>query len=266
MNSYTVAFIGAGKISEAWIERLVNSGSLPADHIMACDSSSERLDYLKRRYSGLKTTTDNVDGARFGSVVLMATPPPETVPALAKIRPVLQGNAIVISLAAGTPLQKLISAAAGASVLRVMPNTPSMVGEGMNLVCYPADTPADVRKGVGSLLGVFGASLEIEEGDMEAYGALRSVGPTFLFPVMQSIIDAAMAAGLSESLARKAAAQVFVGTGKLVGSNERTVAELSGMIGLHTLREPETMKLITDAHNEALGKLKGLAAKMSAVA
>ena len=104
------------------------------------------------------------------------------------------------------------------------------------------------------------------EGEMEAFGALCSVGPTFLFPVMQSIIDAAMAAGLSESLARKAAAQVFVGTGKLVGFNERTVAELNGMIGLHTLREPETMKLITDAYNEALGKLRGLAAKMSAVA
>jgi pyrroline-5-carboxylate reductase len=266
MNSYTVAFIGAGKISEAWIERLITSNALSADKVMACDPSNERLDYLKLRYPGLKTTTDNADGARFGSVVLIATPPPETISTLTKIRPVLRRNAIVISLAAGVPLQKLSSAAAGTAVLRVMPNTPSMVGEGMNLVCYPADTPADVRKGVGSLLGVFGTSLEIEEGDMEACGALCSVGPTFLFPVMQSIIDAAMAAGLSESLARKAAAQVFVGTGKLVGGNERTVAELNGMIGLHTLREPETMKLITDAYNEALGKLKGLAAKMSAVA
>jgi pyrroline-5-carboxylate reductase len=266
MNSHTIAFIGAGRISEAWIERLITSGAVSSDKIMACDPSDERLDYLKRRYSGLKTTTDNLDGARFGRIVLIATPPFETVLALTKIRRVLQRDAIVISLAAGVPLQKLTSAAAEIAVLRVMPNTPSMVGEGMNLVCYPADTPADVRKGVESLLGLFGASLEIEEGDMEAYGALCSVGPTFLFPVMQSIIDAAMAAGLSELLARKAAAQVFVGTGKLVGSNERTVAELNGMIGLHTLREPETMKLITDAYNEALGKLRGLAAKMSAVA
>jgi pyrroline-5-carboxylate reductase len=264
MNSHTIAFIGAGRISEAWIERLIASGTVSADKIMACDPSNERLDYLKRRYSGLKTTTENVDGARFGSVVIISTPPPETVVALIKIRPALERDAVVISLAAGVPLQKLTSAVAGAAVLRVMPNTPSMVGEGMNLVCYPADTPAEVREGVGSLLGLFGTSLEIEESDMEAYGALCSVGPTFLFPVLQSIIDAAMAAGLSESLARKAAAQVFVGTGKLVGGNERTVAELNGMIGLHTLREAETMKLISDAYNEALGKLKGLAAKMSA--
>jgi pyrroline-5-carboxylate reductase len=266
MNSYTVAFIGAGKISEAWMERLISSGAVPAEKIMASDPSSDRLEYVRARYAGLKTTKDNFAGAQFGSLLVIATPPPEVVPTLANIQPALQQCAVVISLAAGVPLQRLVPAAAGAAIVRVMPNTPSMIGEGMNLVCYPPGTGADVRTRVGSLLGIFGKSLEIEEREMEAYGALCSVGPTFLFPIMQSMIEAAVEAGLSESLARKAAAQVFVGTGKLVADSECTVAELNGMIGLHTLREPETVQLIADAYKDALGKLKGLAARMSTAA
>jgi pyrroline-5-carboxylate reductase len=266
MNSYTVAFIGAGKISETWIERLIASGEISALQIMACDPSNDRLDYLKHRYPGLKTSTDNADGARFGSLVVVATPPPDTVPTLTSIHPVLQDGAILISLAAGVPLQKLVSAHPGVAVLRVMPNTPSMVGEAMNLVCYPANTAAEARRRVESLLRTFGKSLEIEERYMEAYGALCSVGPTFLFPIMQSMIEAAVEAGLSESSARMAVAQVFLGTGKLVADSERTVAELNGMIGLHTLREPEAAQLIADAYKDALGKLKGLAARMSAAA
>lgn len=266
MNSNTVAFIGAGKISETWIERLITSGELSADQIMACDPSNGRLDYLRQRYSGLKTSPNNTDGARFGSFVVIATPPPETVPTLTTIKSVLQDDTVVISLAAGVPLHKLLSVQAGVMILRVMPNTPSMVGAAMNLLCYPPNTSGELHKRVESLLKTFGKVLEIDECDMEAYGALCSVGPTFLFPILQSMIDAAVDAGLPESSARMAAAQVFLGTGKLVADSERSVAELSGMIGLHTLREPEAVQLITDAYNEAIGKLKGLTARMSATA
>ena len=264
MNSYTVAFVGAGKISETWMERLVKSGAVAPDQIMACDPSGSRLSYLNRRYPGLRTSPDNAAGARFGALVVIATPPPEVLSTLAKIRPALQQGALVISLAAGVPLQKLRSTAPSVTVLRVMPNTPSMAGEGMNLVCFSAGTSDDVRQRLEPLLELFGDRLEVEEGDMEAYGALCSVGPTFLFPILQSMIDAAVQAGLPESLARRAAAQVFVGTGKLVAGSERTVAELNGMIGLHTLAEPQAMQLIADAYTEALGKLRGLAARMSA--
>ncbi len=265
MNN-TVAFIGAGKISEAWIERLISSGNLSAGQIMACDPSNDRLDQLRSRYPGLNTSTSNPDGARFGSIVVIATPPPEIVPALAQLRPMLKAEATVISLAAGVPMGKLVEAAPDVTVLRVMPNTPSMVGEGMNLVCYAPATGDDMREKVQSLLAIFGNSLEIEERDMEAYGALCSVGPTFLFPIAQSLIDSAVEAGLSESLARMATAQVFVGTGRLVAASERTVAELNSMIGLHTLPEPQAVQLVAAAYKDALGKLKGLAARMAAAA
>jgi hypothetical protein len=71
MNSYTVAFIGAGKISEAWMERLIGSGAVPAEKILASDPSNDRLEYVRARYAGLKTTTDNFAGAQFGSLLVI---------------------------------------------------------------------------------------------------------------------------------------------------------------------------------------------------
>lgn len=266
MSSYTVAFLGAGRMSEVWIERLIQSGAVPAAQIMACDPSSERLAYISARYEGLRTAAANEDGARFGNFIVISMPPQDVVSTLAKIRPLLQEGTIVISVAAGVPLQKIVSTAAGIPALRVMPNTPSMVGEGMNLVCYPQSAGEDVRQRVEALLNTFGKSMVIDESDMEAWGTLCSVGPTFLFPILQSMIDSAVEAGLREPMARAAATQVFVGVGQLLAQSGRTLAELDGLIGLHTLAEPEAKQLIASAYKDALGKLKGLAAKMSASA
>jgi len=257
-----IAFIGAGKIAEAWIERLISSKALSADKIMACDPLDNRLNELRRRYPGLNTTTNNLDGVHFGRIVVIATPPAEVIRELAALRAGFRRDAIVISLAAGVPLSKLVNTAGGPTV-RIMPNTPSMVGEGMNLVCYPLGTSLSARQEIEELLTIFGRSLEIGEQDMEAYGALCSVAPTFLFPIVQTLISSAVEAGLPESLARLAVAQVFVGTGRLVAASGLSVAELNNMIGLHTLREPEAKQLVEAAYLDALGKLKGLAAKMA---
>jgi len=262
----TIAFLGAGRIAEAWIERLIGSKALPADRILVCDPLNGRLNQLHARYPGLNTSANNLDGAHFGRIVVIATPPAEIIRELAVLRPALQRDAIVISLAAGVPLGRLVKTAASATVVRIMPNTPSMVGEGMNVVCYLPGTLVSTRQEIESLLAIFGRSQEISEQDMEAYGALCSVAPTFLFPIVETLIVSAVEAGLPESLGRLAVVQVFVGTGGLVAASGHSVAELNNMIGLHTLREAEVKQLVDAAYRDAFGKLKGLAAKMAEAA
>ncbi len=263
MNS-TITFIGAGKITQALVAGLLRSGARAAESILACDPSEGALTQLKTFCPGIKTSTSNFDGARFGHIVVIATPPPEVVRVLAELRYTFQPDAIIISLAAGVSLAKMLEAARGVTVLRVMPNTPSMVGEGMNLVCFAPGTSAEKREEVQDLLRAFGPWLEIPEAAMEAGGALCAVGPTFLFPIVQSLMATAIEAGLTEPEARMATAQVFIGTGRAVAVSKRSVPELNGMIGLHTLPEAQAMQLVAAAYQEALGKLKGLAARMAA--
>jgi pyrroline-5-carboxylate reductase len=260
----TLVFLGAGKIAEAWIERLIASGATPAAGIVACDPSHARLGDLRSRFAGLITTADNPDGAGRGKIVVLATPPPDVVPVLSSVAPALQPGATVISLAAGVPLARLVKAVPGVSVVRVMPNTPSMVGAGMNLFCPAPGVSFETRQTVESLLARFGRFLEIREEQMEAYAALCAVGPTFLFPLMQSLMACAVEAGVPENLARMATAQVFVGTGQLVAATTASVTELNGMIGLHTLAEPQAVQLIAEAYKTALAKLSALAARMAA--
>jgi len=172
MSIPRIAFIGAGRIAEAWIERLIASGAFMPANILACDRSAARLEQLQARYPGLKTSGRNEEGAEFGQIVVIATPPPDVAQVLAGARSHVKPETIVISVAAAVSLVKLREASGGLVVLRVMPNTPSMVGEGMNLVCFAPGTPQAVRNRVVEFLKIFGQTLEIAEREMEAYGAL----------------------------------------------------------------------------------------------
>ncbi len=263
MLSSKISFIGSGRIAEAWIERLIAGPAVNPSSLFACDPSLSRLDQMKSRYPGLRISSNNSDGAKFGDIVVIATPPPNVVPVLTEMRSHLNKEAVVISLAAGIPLSRLRETAPDVTVLRVMPNTPSMVGEGMNAVCFDSGDSLAARDQVRELLAVFGAAVEIAETDFEAFGALSSVGPTFLFPIMESLVSAATAAGLSDDAARSATAQLFAGVGRLAADKSRGIAELNSMIGLHTLNEDVARQLISAAYEEALSKLRGLAARMA---
>jgi pyrroline-5-carboxylate reductase len=263
MTTYTMSFIGAGKIAEVWIERLVRTGTITAERIMACDPSASRLEQLRTQYPGLKAADRNFEGGRFGHIIVIATPPPDVVRVLGEIRPALARDTIIISVAAGVPLYKLNEASPDDRTLRVMPNTPSMVGEGMNLVCFSPNTPDECRNEVATILAILGQFAEVNEAEIEAWGALCAVGPTYLFPIVESLIASAVDAGLAPEPARKAVAQLFIGTGRLIAATDQSVPVLNNMIGLHTLRESEAKQLFRDAYREALAKLQGLAARMA---
>ena len=144
------AFIGAGNLAEAWIARLIASRAVAPEQIMACDPRQGRLSQLANGFPGLLTSPQNGDGVDFAQIVLLAAPPGETYRITAALRPHFRPEQIVISLAAGVPMWKLQRAAGNVPIARVMANTPSMVGEGMNLVSFSVVTTQTL--GAGPLL------------------------------------------------------------------------------------------------------------------
>ncbi len=176
---------------------------------------------------------------------------------LGEIRPALAPNTIVISVAAGVPLSKLNEACPGDRTLRVMPNTPSMVGEGIDLVCFSPNVPEERRNEIAMMLAILGQSVEVDEADLEAWGALCAVGPTYLFPIVESLIASAVAAGLALELTRKAVARLFIGTGRLIAATGDGVPVLNDMIGLHTLREAEAKQLFSERIPRGIRKTTG---------
>lgn len=258
-----LAFIGTGKIAEAWIDRLIMGGVVSSTDVMACDVRPERLALMQGQFKSVHTNLDNREAARFARVLVLATPPGEVLKVLAQLKGELSAEHLLVCLAAGVPLAKL-EEAARVPVVRVMPNIPALVGEAMNLVAYGTSVSPSQRAFLETLLEKLGDWYEADDGLMEYWCALCAVGPTYLFPVVEALSSAATARGIPAEQALDASAQLLIGVGKLIQESEKSVTELQQMISLHTLREEEAKNLFTDAYNDAVAKLEGLARRMAA--
>lgn len=261
----SVSFLGSGMIAEAWLVRLISGGSVPPGRIMVCDPRGERIDELISRF-GVRAGNANIKGAEFGQTVVLAPPPTEALPVLREVVRALTADKLVVSLAAGLPVARLQQEARPSAAVRIMPNTPGEVGEAMNLVSFGDAFPTERRPDVEKLLALLGRSLEVNDEQMDYWCALCAVGPTYIFPVIDALASAASAKGLPPEQALQAAAQVVAGAARMVQSSGKTIAQLNGMIGIHTLAEPAAAALFTGAYEQALAKLQGLSKKLAASA
>lgn len=257
-----LAFIGAGSIAEAWLEGFLAKGIKP-EQMMACDPRQDRLQEIAARWK-LRTSAVNGEGVEFADLIVLATPPPLILPVLKEILPALKERHLLISLAAGVSMAALEQAAGNTPALRIMPNIASLVGEGMNLVCFAQTVPAKDRRRVEQMLDLLGGRLEVDDAQMEDWAALCAVGPTYLLPVIQGLYLAAVARGLPPGPALKAAGQMVEGTARLAVEGNRTIPQLERMIGLHTLQEDEAQRLFSEAYDRAVDRLHDLRRKLAA--
>lgn len=262
--SQKLAFIGAGRIAEVWINRLVETGAIGPEDWMICDTDDKRLQRLCFDFRHELATTDCGEAVRFGRLIVVATPPGEVTRVLARVRADLSPDHVVISVAVGVSMAMLEAVLGDIPVVRVMPNTPALVGEAMNLVVFGRAVSPSARADIENLLEIFGVWHVVDDRLMDYWCALCSAGPTYIFPVVEALSTAAAAKGIPLEEAIDAASQVLVGVGCLIQGSGKDIPELKQMIGLHTLREEEAMTLFTDAYNDAVAKLKGLARRMAA--
>jgi pyrroline-5-carboxylate reductase len=261
--SEKVAFIGAGRIAEVWIERLLNSQLTDPQQIMAADIRNERLQEIGQRWN-IRTSLINSEPAAFGDLLVLSVPPPETLSVLKAVTTLLRPGQIVVSLAAAVPIADLEQIAGRQPVVRVMPNTPALVGEAMNLVVFGSSVLAAERSRIMPLLDNLGKWFEVADEEVDLWCALCAVGPTFILPVIELLAAAATTRGLPGDRALQAAAQMAVGTARMIQQARRTPEQLKQMIGLRTLREDDARKLFTGAYHEAVEKLQQVASKVRA--
>lgn len=163
------------------------------------------------------TVTGNADAVAGARVVIVATKPADVTAVLDEATPALTPGVVVISLAAGVPLATLEAhVPAGTAVVRVMPNTPALVGEGMSAMspgtaCSP--TQADLARG---LLAACGAVITVPEPQQDAVTALSGSGPAYLFYVLEAMIDAGVLLGLPRPVATELAVQTAYGAATMV--------------------------------------------------
>lgn len=208
-----IAVIGGGKIGEALIGGLLSGDYDPADIVVA-NRRPERSDELKERY-GVTAVDDDATAVENADIAFLCVKPYDTLDVVESIADVVDHNdtdTILVSMAAGITLSSLEGiASAGTAIVRVMPNTPMLVGKGVNVIARGRFVSDEQLETVSELLGLLGYTAEVKESQMDAATAVSGSGPAYFFLVLEAMTDAGVNLGLPRDLAKELASQTALG-------------------------------------------------------
>ncbi len=215
-DALTIGFLGAGKMATALARGFVRSGLVTPENIIASDTVPAAAAAFTAE-TGARTTGSNLEVLQFARVIWLAVKPGQVAEVLAGIRPEFSRDHLLISIAAGLPLVRLEDAlGTGARVIRVMPNTPALVGESASAFSAGrAATPADTALAQQLLSGV-GLAYQVKESLLDAVTGLSGSGPAYVYMMIEALSDGGVAAGLPRDIAIKLAAQMVYGSAKMV--------------------------------------------------
>jgi len=225
MKSLKIVFIGGGNMAEALVAGLISSGHKKGA-ITVTDVRAERLKVLADSY-GIVTSQDNGAAVSGADVVVMAVKPQQMREALTAIGTHLKAGVTLVSIAAGVESAAIRSAAGrdDVALVRVMPNTPALVGAGMSVMFSSADEEHHQR--AEYVLGSCGETAWVEnENHLHAVTAVSGSGPAYFFLLAELIQAAGAKLGLPADLSERLACQTAYGAGKMLAESGRKAEEL----------------------------------------
>lgn len=213
-----IGFLGAGQMAQALAAGFVRAGHAPVDSIVAYDPSGPAAKRFGERVgAGVRLAEDGAEVAEAASIVFLAVKPAHAEAALEAAAAKITAEKLLVSVVAGVTIAKLESVAgSGVPVVRVMPNTPCLVGRGAS--CYARGGHASIEHGelVKSLLSAVGVASETPEALLDAVTGLSGSGPAFVYTFIEAMADGGVRAGLPRALAAELAAQTVVGAAEMV--------------------------------------------------
>lgn len=212
--SFRLAFLGGGRMGEALLGGLVRSGSVTIDQVAVVELVADRRAALREQHPGLHVSEDPVAAAD----VVVATKPADAPAALAAAR--AAGLERVLSIAAGVSTARLEEAAGEVPVVRAMPNTPSLVGEGATAVSGGRLATDDDLAWAEELLGTVGTVVRVPERLLDAVTGLSGSGPAYVFLVAEALTEAGVLTGLPRDVAEALVRQTLLGSARLLAESD----------------------------------------------
>lgn len=216
-----IVFIGGGNMGEALVAGLIRSGHWKPSQITVCDVRHDQLAQLQLRYK-VRASADNRWASRDAHIVLLAVKPQHMAHVLQDLGPVLRKSQLIISIAAGITTSRLEEfLPKGIPTVRVMPNTPALVGAGASAVARGRWATASHEKTVQAIFSTVGTVTLVPEKEMDAVTAVSGSGPAYVFYLAEAMQEAAQAVGLAPHIADHLVRQTIKGAGQLLaGSHE----------------------------------------------
>jgi pyrroline-5-carboxylate reductase len=255
----SIGFIGGGRVTRILLGGWKLGQALP-EVIRVSDPAPDSLEKLRRLLPGIERFAgDNVPPASC-DIVFLALHPPVIPGVLGEIRSHLRPDATLVSLAPRISLAKVAELAGGArNVARVIPNAPSIIGEGYNPVACSGNFHPEAKEDLNALLRVLGKCPEVREDTLEAYAMLTGMGPTYLWFQLVEMMRLAETFGLGGEEAAEATYRMIAGAAKTLHGSGLSPEEVIDLIPVKPLAEDEeTIREIYRTKLTALyRKLKG---------
>jgi pyrroline-5-carboxylate reductase len=264
-----IGFLGAGKMATALAKGLVRAKLAAAREIIGSDPHEAAREHFAKE-TGAKTTASNVDAAKFADILILATKPDQIAAALAEIHEQLKSKKdyLVLSIAAGVTISKMEAALpAGARVIRVMPNTPALIGESASAFATGKNATAADGELAKKLLSSVGVAFQVKESLLDAVTGLSGSGPAYVYQFIEALSDGGVASGLPRDIATRLAAQTVSGAAQMVlqtgqhpGALKDQVTSPGGTTieGLHELEKGKLRATVMNAVRAATEKSKKL--------
>jgi pyrroline-5-carboxylate reductase len=209
-------FLGAGKMATALAKGFIKAGLIAPGQLLASDPFDPARQHFTQE-TAAKTTANNLDILKFADVIFLAVKPNQVQEVLPDLRHHFLSKHLLISIAAGISIAKLEAGLGNsARVIRVMPNTPALVGAGA--VGYALGNHATSSDSLlaGQLFSAVGIAFEVKELLLDAITGLSGSGPAFVYLMIEALSDGGVASGLPRDIATKLAAQTVLGSAKMV--------------------------------------------------
>ncbi len=262
-----VGFLGAGKMATALAKGFVRAELVVPGEIMASDPHAAARDNFTGE-TGAKTVAANAAVVTFANVLILATKPDQVSAVLADISGAFTKHHLLISIAAGVTLAKLESALpAGARVIRVMPNTPALVGEAASAFAPGQSATAADGELARKLLSAVGIAFQVKESLLDAVTGLSGSGPAYVYQFIEALSDGGVASGLPRDIATRLAAQTVLGGAKMVLATGQHPGALKDQVtspggttieGLHELEKGKLRAAVMSAVRAATEKSRKL--------
>jgi pyrroline-5-carboxylate reductase len=272
-TSPTISFIGAGNMASAIIGGMLDNG-FQADKIWVSAPDDNHLQSIRKRF-GISVTTDNRYCAQQADMVVLAVKPQVMAEVCQDIAPVVQNTRpLMVSIAAGLTADTLDEwLGGGLPLVRVMPNTPSLVGKGAAGLYANSQVKDKQKKMVQAVFESIGSALWVEDENLlHAVTALSGSGPAYFFLMLEALESAATEAGIAPETARELAIQTMAGAAEMAGRSEHDPAQLKRNVmspggtteqAIHTFEDGGLRDLVKKAYGAAFKRSQEMSKELA---
>lgn len=230
MGIIKVAFIGGGAMGEAMLSAILEKGLSTPRTVCVSDVNEARLSYLKQKY-GVATVNKNVQVIDGADILILAIKPQNLAEVTTDLNGQFKPDQLVLSIIAGARIGTLCQGLNHQHVVRVMPNTPAQIGEGISVWTATTEVTAEQKALASSILSIMGREIYVDdEKYLDMATAVSGSGPAYFFLFVESLIEAAVNLGLPRDVAEELVLQTMLGSGHLIQKSSKSPSELRRMV------------------------------------